>query len=433
MRARRSMLYAGTMRRIIVGVALLLACGGRALPTDDEPGGFSPDMQPPSSLNPVRPSPGVPPSGVGGTQPPSMGVMPMMPQTPMTPREPNTPPPMQPEPPVAMPEPPFVEPEPDPNPDPTLCADAAFFTITALEQSTIDALEGCEEMFSLEVLAPLDLRPLASLRRLVGLYLRNVASLEGLENVEQAEVVLLSGAELRSVRPLSGLRYLDELQVGDTSLVDLTGLENVRGLVNLRVQNNIDLESLNGLVLQDPANYVTITDNPALRDVTSLGPLREVWTLEIARNPQLTEVPVFFQLVFVESFQLTDNAALRAAPEFPSITWISTLNISFNTALERFAFPALQIADTLTVTGNPSLVEVGLPLLSEAGYVNIYYNQQLDGVALGESLAGVTASELRVAPDQTQSVLDPCPWTTDTLCDEFGQCAPGTDPVCRSF
>jgi hypothetical protein len=118
-------------------------------------------------------------------------------------------------------------------------------------------------------------------------------------------------------------------------------------------------------------------------------------------------------------------------PEFPSITSLYTLNVWSNAALDRLAFPALEYAETIFVTGNPSLVEVGLPRLSSAGYVYIYDNRQLDGAALAESLAGVSASELRIAPDQTQSLLDPCPWTTDAVCDELRQCAPGTDPVCQ--
>jgi hypothetical protein len=69
---------------------------------------------------------------------------------------------------------------------------------------------------------------------------------------------------------------------------------------------------------------------------------------------------------------------------------------------------------------DPSLVEVSLPQLTRAGDVHIHYNEQLDGEALGARLAGVSAIELRVAPDQTQLVLDPCPWTTDPSATKTG-------------
>jgi hypothetical protein len=36
----------------------------------------------------------------------------------------------------------------------------------------------------------------------------------------------------------------------------------------------------------------------------------------------------------------------------------------------------------------------------------------------------------RVAPDQTTTIQQPCPWTTDEVCDELhGFCAAGTDPA----
>jgi hypothetical protein len=54
-------------------------------------------------------------------------------------------------------------------------------------------------------------------------------------------------------------------------------------------------------------------------------------------------------------------------------------------------------------------------------------------VALGASLAGVSARALRIAPDQTQLEVDPCPWTADPICDEGYICAQGTDPICRGF
>jgi hypothetical protein len=339
---------------------------------------------------------------------------------------------MDPEPPVVIPEPPVDTP---PEPSPTICGAPDYFTfeVSATEQSTIDALASCEEIYSLSILAPLDLRPLASLRHVGNLYLSDVASLEGLENVEDATSVVLTGAATRSAKPLSGLSYADYLRVDGTRLVDLSGLENVRGVTNLVIQNNIELDNLSGLFLEDLINYVTILDNPTLRDATSLDSLRQAWVIEIARNPQLTGLPVFSQLTFLDTFILTDNAALVATPEFPSIANLVTLTIWTNAALERITFSALEYATAISIFGNPSLVEINLPLLSQAGYANVYYNQQLDGVALGQSLAGVITSTLRVAPDQTQLMLDPCPWTTDTQCDESVLCAIGTDPVCSRY
>ena len=117
------------------------------------------------------------------------------------------------------------------------------------------------------------------------------------------------------------------------------------------------------------------------------------------------------------------------------VSQIQLINLEIwnNPALEQLSFSALEYLGRGFVAGNASLVEVSLPRLNSVGILSIHDNQQLDGVALSQSFADIPNNLLRVAPDQTQSQLDPCPWTTDDVCDEGGLCAPGTDPVCSQF
>jgi hypothetical protein len=414
------------MKRILAGFALLLACGGRAERLDSS--ADAPPEMPSRPLSPVQPP-------ALSDDPGQVSIPPvvMMPQTPMM-TAPVTPtpmtPPMQPEPPVMMPDP-SVTP---PAHDPVRCGVTSSITFTASEQSTVDQLAGCEELYGLQVLAPLDLRPLATLRRAVRLDFRNVETLTGLETLEQVGTVDLQQSPVTSLMPLSQLRSIEALLIVNTGLVGFAGLENARRLTTLYIQENVALDNLNGLILEDPIHYVALLDNPALRDVTSLSALRHVQTeLQIARNPQLTELPAFSQLAYMNNLLISENAALQTVPDFAAITQIIAVEIWNNPALERLTFSALEYLGRGFVAGNASLVEVSLPRLNSVGTLSIHDNQQLDGVALSQSLADIPNNLLRVAPDQTQSQLDPCPWTTDDVCDESGLCAPGTDPVCSQF
>ncbi len=119
-----------------------------------------------------------------------------------------------------------------------------------------------------------------------------MAALDGLESLEQVGTLALVGRTIRDLSPLSGLRDVEGLQVSETGLVDLAGLESAR-LRSFVIQNNPELESLRGLTVSDVVDSAQILDNPVLRDVTSLGPLREVWYLELARNPALAELRSF--------------------------------------------------------------------------------------------------------------------------------------------
>jgi hypothetical protein len=86
--------------------------------------------------------------------------------------------------PPAMPEPTGTVDREAPDPVGNRCGDPSEARVIASDQAAIDALAGCEELRGLSVWGPFDLRPLASLRRVVGeagLNLDVTGSLAGLK------------------------------------------------------------------------------------------------------------------------------------------------------------------------------------------------------------------------------------------------------------
>jgi hypothetical protein len=325
-------------------------------------------------------------------------------------------------------------PAPDPSTSEPPCPNPGAATlIEPMDQASVNALAGCEELFGLILQGALDLRPLAALRRLGngGLTLYDVQNLDGLQRLEDAYVLQLYGAPLRSLSTLSGLRHLTGIDMRESSVVDFTGLEGVSDLQALYLDHNPELESLAGLTLPARMNSITLSGNASLRDISGLGGLVELNVLGLADNPSLVDVPRFDQLTHLGAFLLRGGSQLTDSPQFPLITTISDLYILDNPLLERFTgFAALQTANYISVSDNPDLSEIDLGALEQAGALFIGHNPGLDGGALQLSLAGVQSDLPRIAPDQSQTQFDPCPWTSDDVCDENLSCAPGTDPVC---
>jgi hypothetical protein len=311
------------------------------------------------------------------------------------------------------------------------CPDPIFGQAVAAEQSAIDALAGCESLYSLYVYGALDLRPLASLRRVGqgGIYLQYVGSLEGLEGLEETFWLALYGESMQSLLPLAGLRRLDSLSLASTGLVDLSGIENVSGIRSLYAEYNYVLGSLQGLAVEPEMTEVVVRGNNALYDISSLSSIEGLNSLYLTDNGVLTQSPDFERLVRLGGVVLERNFNLLAVPQFPVLTSIDYLTVNDNALLERLTgFAALETAGHISISANPNLVELDLSHLRQAESLTIYDNSGLDGTALVSNLAGVQSLAHRVAPDQTQAVLNPCPWVTDDVCDWL--CEWGTDPVC---
>lgn len=276
-------------------------------------------------------------------------------------------------------------------------------------------------------------------------------SLTGLEGLEQAASVIISDVAAQDLRPLRSLRRLigrsgwepGTVIIERTRLRDLNGLENMEGIEALSLVDNADLESLAGVVLEQFSRNVEILGSPNITSLPELGVLAYVDHLQLSGlgivnldslgglysvedglvlrgnralenvdrlssvtagalvvegNPVLESIPALEQMLWLESFSASDNDALESITlELPEhgagpdvvqsesiVDPIKVIDIGRNPKLTRVSLAAgLEEARFLAIYENPSLESISLGTLTGLEELRIVENVSLDAVDLG--------------------------------------------------
>jgi hypothetical protein len=322
--------------------------------------------------------------------------------------------------------------------------------ITIHDQQGIDALAGCttvEGELRIDAFLGMDLSPLASLRQVGGaLDIRSgefeVASLHGLESLEQVGMLAISGltGDLTPLRNLRSVHSADtngaRIELVDCDgLTDLRGLENVSNWQDLTLDGLDQLESLDGLSVRRYEHRLFGLDLPQLRDLSALAATPDIdgiylwntgienfdginfWTLgylNLEDNAALTSLDGLDSLSSVGELVINNNDSLRQLPELPHLQGISSIMIINNAALERvpayrmpvFEQPGVEYGkdvarhsvdsspnrpkaipdgfDLFTVGNNAQLRSIAAPpTFSSGNYVAIYDNPSLTDLDVG--------------------------------------------------
>ena len=195
-----------------------------------------------------------------------------------------------------------------------------------------------------------DIRPLAGLSRLVGLYLHNnriadFAPISGLYNLRRLDIHFNPTQDLSFLAGLSGLEYL---VIHNMGLTDIGPLADLRGLRSLDIYGNrvSDLSPLAGLVSLEClyAGSNLISD---IRSLTGLGNLK---TLSLSCN-QVSDIRPLAGLSELESLNLFANAISDVSP-LTGLRSLRILNLSSNPLDSRSCQEYLP----LIMTNNPGLV-----------------------------------------------------------------------------
>jgi hypothetical protein len=377
-------------------------------------------------------------------------------------------------------------------PSPPVCAPESPVD----SQAELNALEGCEVAVTWLYIdfAFADLRPLYALRvaeQGLGIGGYPVASLEGLERLERASLILrnFTGRDLRSLASLRSVELGAEdgpRQAGDFTLLygpeleSLAGLEGLAfGAGGLEIAGTPRLVSLSPLELPERLDSVAIVetplltditafsalqqvgflllretgiqtldalqhlrsavdlylvDNPALVDASGLGNLESAAYLEAHRNPMLRSLPAFPRLAEVIGISIGDNASLESIDSFAALTELPRLSIVNNPKLTSIAAgPELESIARLVIARNEGLSSLSFPALATVrSYLVVASNPLLpaEAVAPFEQL-DVPSRKVLGNRDDVVTIADgECPWERDDFCDEEPGatfCAPGTD------
>ena len=192
----------------------------------------------------------------------------------------------------------------------------------------------------------------------------NLNGLSGLTSVSTG-IIISYNAALTSTAGLSNMTrsYLNgDLDVGSNPLlINLEGLNNITSVSALRIQNNIKLESIDGLSGISNVNHdLFIIGNESLTDITGLSNLTSITGLfKILDNVALTNLNGLNKLTSVGSGTAIErNFALENLTGLNSLTSIEGyLKILANLALKNLngLEKLTHIEDSLNITYNESL------------------------------------------------------------------------------
>jgi hypothetical protein len=255
--------------------------------------------------------------------------------------------------------------------------------VRAETQEQVDALAGCEEIggfLHIEGAAPLDLTPLNALRFVHGtLSLFGLDSLAGLEGVERVSGVNLRDLSVADLTPLANLTSADAVPRAErllrengqsasggltvlrcNALKDLSGLENVNDWTHFDIGGNESLTSLDGVTVPPVLGQLSLSQNPALTDVSALSTLEDVDSFDITA----VGIQSFGDLLLetADEVSLIGNPALTDLDGLARLATVRSLRIEDNDSLIRIDLPALGISvntlDEVWITGNAVLPAV---------------------------------------------------------------------------
>jgi hypothetical protein len=295
-------------------------------------------------------------------------------------------------------------------------------------QEQLAELEGCTVItgaFTVLPFANADLRPLHALTRVSGSvdigaistidarYNNGVRepwleSLAGLESLESAGELLVSGLSADNVDPLSHLHTLDwPGTLGlDTApnLIDLQGLRQLQGIRNLFLWSCSMLESLEPLALPKGMDKISFSNTPLTR-LTPLG-VESADQLDLDRtelinldafsgltslssglfvtyNPELENIDALDSLTFANALDIYGNPQLRRLPEFTQLMRLDELSIYANDSLQNI--PTLPKLFSDVIVGDQYN---GQPVATLIGYrprmIYITYNASLTSITLAD-------------------------------------------------
>jgi hypothetical protein len=198
-----------------------------------------------------------------------------------------------------------------------------------------------------------------------------LSSLEGLEALQRAGALLVTGLTAEDVRPLTSLQSLTERHLmlqSAPNLKSLDGLQSLAGLRRLVVVGARRLTSLDGLTLPDYMSQLHV-EGADLRELEPIG-VSVIDDLHLA-DTQLEGLEAFANLTVAGDIALIANRELRSLAGLNHLEQMANLAIEHNIALTEAAdFARLRRVGNLRFVANPLLASLpSFPALLQLDYV----------------------------------------------------------------
>ncbi len=304
-------------------------------------------------------------------------------------------------------------------------------TISGDDITNLDALATLQRVgghLSIEVNVNLDnLDGLSALTWIEGiLYIRYdtiLQNLNGLSALKHAGALyILENHNLRNLDGFSSLTEVNDLISiqYNGGLVGIDGLSSLRSVNGeLRIANNPELKSINGLVNLNAVGGLAIMNNPKLVNVKGLNSVVKVadnlgnpgyFTIE--GNDALINLQGFSALESTNYFNIVNNRQLSDLDDFVSLRAVSGIYITDNPKLSKInAFANIDsIAGELRIQNNDKLINLNaFSSLQRVGSISIYENQSLasiDGLSNIQQVGAGLGSSIWISNNDALTHID---------------------------
>lgn len=186
---------------------------------------------------------------------------------------------------------------------------------------------------------------------------------------------------LQSLDGLSNITSVTSLSIrSNESLLSITSLSNLSSTGAITVTSNNALTSLNGLEGITDAGNIFISRNNSLTSLNGLQSINTAFRVNISNNESLSSIAQLSNLTTANSLQIYSSPSLTSLEGLNQITTLSLLRISYNDALTDLSeLSNLTTAEVLSIGGNDSLTSLnGLENLISSDWILIGRDLEFD-------------------------------------------------------
>ncbi|HFA50018.1 MAG TPA: hypothetical protein ENJ95_13500 [Bacteroidetes bacterium] len=222
----------------------------------------------------------------------------------------------------------------------------------------------------------------------------NLLTLKGLNNlsISRGDLVISENPSLLNLNDLNSLLTVNDDFVvhKNDALLDLKGVEGITGANFLRITQNANLQTLEGLNnLSFVENRLDVTDNPSLLNLNGLNNLNSVGSVfGIQRNAALADISALAQLNSSRELIIFYNHSLTNLSGLENLSQLENLTISNNQILNNCCgiHPLLSSGN---IGGRISIVANPFPCSNESNILNNCASTICTGDVILESQADV--------------------------------------------
>lgn len=221
----------------------------------------------------------------------------------------------------------------------------------------------------------------------------NLFTLTGLEELHNADIIVIQRTGLNDLTGLNGLDSVGFIFAIESNprLTNLTGLNALNYVFGLAITNNILLESLNGLDALSRAQTLAVDYNPLVINLTGMPALASLNDLYVGNNDNIIDLKGLENITDLGNVRILNNPLLTSLQGLENLETSKDLYISGNPSLASLnGLESLNyISRSIKITNNATLSSIS-SLQNLTGVSSDFYISNNDALANLSGLESLT-------------------------------------------